>query len=133
MTKVAASKAIEFMWSCEKEILQEVSPRTAKYRSYAKMPLVTLVGLTGALSGLSVAVIKCSTELIKTEGGLSVTSIGLFALGGFSATLEMFGLNIAMKYYSQLEVVPIFETSYTVMNLLFGMILLNEAANYMWY
>jgi hypothetical protein len=48
------------------------------------------------------------------------------------AGTQMVSLNYAMKIYDQLEVVPINQMSLMSMNLLFGLVLLNESAYYSW-
>jgi len=92
--------------------------------------MVLLIAITGALSGITIAIMKCSTELMVTYGGLTTLSAILFGIGIATGLSEMLVLNLAMKYYNQLEVVPIFQISYTVMNMIFGMVLLKEGMMY---
>ena len=42
-------------------------------------------------------------------------------------------LNISMKYYDQLDVIPIFMTANLVFGIVCGMVFLDEYAMYTWY
>ena len=96
---VPSHALVNFIWNCDPTTLQSVSPRTLTYRPYIKAPLVLIVGLTGAFSGLVMSLMKCSTELIATEGGVSVLPAALFFSAIGVAVLEMFTMNLAMQYY----------------------------------
>ena len=97
---VPSHAIVSFIWNCDAAILEKISPRTLAYRKYIKVPLLLMVGLTGTLSGLAMSLGKCSTELIATEGGLSVPASALGLTGLVVGGFEMFTLNLAMQYYN---------------------------------
>lgn len=49
-----------------------------------------------------------------------------------SSSLQVHLLNLAMKYYDQVEVVPIFQTCLMIMWITSGLIILNEQKFYSW-
>ena len=63
------------------------------------MCLILICAITGALSGFSIAIIKCATELIKVEGTFSGLVILLLTVGLFMAFGQMIFLNMVMKLY----------------------------------
>ena len=63
------------------------------------MCLILLSMITGALGGFAIAVIKCSTELIKNEGEISYLVIILFSIGLVMCSAQMIFFNLAMKIY----------------------------------
>ena len=86
------------------------------------------------LSGVSVVMIKLIGELIQSESakhdiGLMVL---MFVLLIFSATYNLHLINIAMKYYDQMVVVPVYQTCLMVMWIVSGLVLLNESKFYSW-
>jgi len=86
----------------------------------------------GLQSGLSIVFLKLFGELIQS--GTAGEHLGmLFTLGFFmalSAVSQTHSLNIAMKEYDQLEVMPIFQAFLMIMWMLGGMIVLNEISYY---
>lgn len=62
--------------------------------------MVLLIAITGALSGISVALMKCSTELMVRYGGVTALAGLLFGIGIGTALCEMLVLNLAMKFYN---------------------------------
>jgi hypothetical protein len=61
--------------------------------------MVMLIAITGSLSGISIAIMKCSTELMVTYKGLTVLSGVLFGCGICTGALHLLVLNLAMKFY----------------------------------
>ena len=49
---------------------------------------------------------------------------------GASGTIQLHMLNLAMKYYSQLEVIPIYQTAVMILWICTGMIVFEEARFY---
>ena len=62
--------------------------------------MVMLIAITGALSGFTIALMKCSTELMVTYKGPTVLSSLLFGIGIGSAIIQMIILNLVMKFYN---------------------------------
>ena len=114
------------------EILEVISPKSMNLKRFVKMPLIYLLFLAGMQSGLCVVFMKLAGELAATN---SVSeNVGMFVLllvlMGISAVSQSHSLNMAMKEYDQLEVMPIFQTFIMIMWMTGGMIVLNETAFY---
>jgi len=96
----ASHEVVNFIWNSEEQVLKKVSPRTFAIRKYIKVPLVLVVGLTGTLSGLTMSLVKCATELNLAEGRISGLSTTLGIIAFAAAALEMLTLNMAMTYFN---------------------------------
>lgn len=59
-----------------------------------------------------------------------VFAIIMGCLGGICAGLQCYCLNIAMKYYNNLDVMPIYQSMILMLVMLSGLIILDESANY---
>jgi hypothetical protein len=97
---------IAYITNCDKVILEQISPETAKYKRYIKLPLFFTVSLVACFCSFGVAVIKCGTELFKNHDELSLLTICCFSFGFVLAIFQTLFLNIAMKNFDQLEVMP---------------------------
>jgi hypothetical protein len=42
-------------------------------------------------------------------------------------------MNLSLKYYEQLEVIPVYQSSIIFTNILFGAVVFQEIKNYKWY
>ena len=51
-------------------------------------------------------------------------------IGGLCAGIQCISLNIAMKYYNNLDVMPIYQSMILMLVMLSGLIILDESANY---
>jgi hypothetical protein len=63
--------AVAFIHNCDQNILKQFSPETAAFKPWTKLTLFLICVVSGAISGFSIAIIKCSTELLKHEGQVS--------------------------------------------------------------
>lgn len=116
-------KAIDFIRKCDANILHEISPSTVRYQGLFRLPLFLLVGTTGALSAICLAMMKCGTELLK-RGDNSLLPLFLIGVGILFALVLLWVTNLAMKNYEQLEVIPVFQCANMVLHLLFSLVIL---------
>jgi len=56
----------------------------------------------------TVSFLKCAMEIMYGEGTISWLGGLLFAQGISTASFEILFTNLAMKYYRQIEVIPVF-------------------------
>ena len=91
-----------------------------------KVPMVLLVLASATVSGLSVVMLKLFGELIQSRDwqsyyGLMICMLcTLVVCGGYQLHL----VNQAMKYYDQMEAVPVYQTSLMIMWILSGLVIL---------
>ena len=83
------------------EEVTQVSPNSLKLKSLVKVPMLMMITAAGFMSGISISMIKCATELIAsgsltTSWGLIVITI-IFAI--ITAICQLHMLNGAMKYF----------------------------------
>ena len=94
--------------------------------------MLSLLLCTGLLGGYSLTLFKLLGELVVDKAYNSDLWLCLLilTLGLTANLLQLLFLNISMKYYDQLDVVPIFMTSYLVFGIFCGMIFLAEYTAY---
>ena len=111
------------------EQLEEVSARSRNLKRFIKVPMLYLLANAGVQSGLSLCFLKLCGELIQSgEAGSSpvmLTCLIIFLI--CSSVSQTHSLNMAMKEYDQLEVMPTFQAMIMMMWIVGGMIVLNEA------
>ena len=94
--------------------------------------MVSLLCLNALSGGFSVSIYKVIGELVTSstidDAGFLITVLLIFAL--VSNVLQMHLLNLAMKYYDQIEVIPICMTSLIVCQILCGLLFLDEISYY---
>ena len=114
------------------EIISEVSPGSILIRRTAKLPMFVVLVSAGLIGGIATTFYKIIGELaIENELTQEGWFVVVLALVGVLANLVMLYLiNIAMKYYDQLEVIPVFASSQLVFTILSGLTLLDEYSLY---
>lgn len=122
-------KVVDLIWNCDKFVLRTVSPKSYAFRPYIKLPLFSIIAELAILNAVCYSTYKLSLELIKTEG-LTALSANLFILGILLNLVQLWLFNIAMRFYDQLEIIPIFQVSWIIFNMLFGLLLLEEGECY---
>ena len=94
--------------------------------------MVFLLCLNALSGGFSVSIYKVIGELLQSsamkDAGFLIAVLLIFAI--CSNILQMHLLNLAMKYYDQIEVIPICMTTLIVCQILCGLFFLNEIAYY---
>ena len=96
------------------------------------MPMILTISTAALQSGLTIVFLKLLTELGETGDildhmGLVVT----MALAmGISGAIQLHMLNLAMKYYDQIEAIPIYSTSVMLLWICTGLIVFDEIRFY---
>ena len=105
-----ARALIEVLHEMTREEVELVSPDSQRLRRFAKAPMLLVIAGSALCSGLTVALLKLLGELLLSgEVTEDLLLAGLVALGALlSAAEQLHTLNTAMKYYDQLEVMPIY-------------------------
>ena len=119
---------IDIINDLDKEVLEKVSPASATIKRFIKWPMIFLVWASSMQSSLSVVMLKLFGELIQSGSAKNHWFMMLFlvVMLVLSSSLQVHLLNLAMKYYDQVEVVPIFQTCLMIMWITSGLIILNE-------
>ena len=115
-----------------REEVEQVSPDSHRLRRFAKAPMLLVIAGSALCSGVTVALLKLLGELLLSgEVTEDLLLAGLVALGAFLSAIEQLHmLNTAMKYYDQLEVMPIYQTAIMMMWCITGMIVYEETQYY---
>ena len=79
-------------------------------KKYVKVPMVLLAWSTATFSGMNLTLLKCFGEIIKAGDFMQLpvmtSFLVVFAISG--AILQIIVLNIAMKYYNNIDVMPVY-------------------------
>jgi multidrug transporter EmrE-like cation transporter len=115
------------------EKVKEIDPESGPLKLFNKVPMVMLMCCTGCLSGLNQAAFRF-VGLAFRDGHafFSVFVVGLSLLGLLGSTIQFALLNLALKNYRQIDVVPVYESTLTVMTVVSGLVLFNESQYYTW-
>ena len=112
--------------------LAKVSPQSVWLKNYVKVPMLVLITDSAMQSGLIVLATKVLGELAQSNGisdYKAMTALVVIMLL-WAGTMNIHSLNMAMKYYDQLEVIPIYNSLCMLTWFLSGVIVLDEFANY---
>ena len=93
-------------------MVAEISPKSVTFRSLSKLPLVLLT----ASSGITISTVlvfgktfgQIYIEHLVTE--LPVISIGCVLLAGLCGLLVLYFMSLAMRYYDNLDVMPMYQS-----------------------
>ena len=125
---------IEAIHDTSYEAMARVSPETLTLKRFIKVPMVLFVWSSSVQSGICVVMLKLAGELVQSGASsnhiLLIVSMILMLI--VSAALQLHLVNCAMKYYDQLEAVPIYQTCLMIMWILSGLIVLDEKRYYSW-
>ena len=116
------------------EQIEQISPRSKSLKKYLKVPMILLAWSTATFSGMNLVLFKCFGEILKAgdfdRTPVFTSFLVVFALIG--ALIQMIILNVAMKYYNNIDVMPVYQSLILVMMLLCGWVLLDEIVYYTW-
>ena len=96
--------------------------------------MVLLSWSTATFSGMNLTLLKCFGEIIK-QGDFSslpimTSCLLVFAVSG--AIIQIVMLNIGLKYYNNIDLMPVYQSLILVMMLACGWVLLDEISCYSW-
>ena len=116
------------------EIIYEISPRSIILKKNLKVPMVLLTWTTATICGTNLCLFKCVGEILTEHDfwnmPIMVTSFVTFVV--CMALTQVFVFNTALRYYNNLDVIPIYQSLNLTMMLVCGWILLDEIKNYEW-
>ena len=87
----------------------------------------------GVVAGLSSALLKGFTISVSSSGFMSLSAIGYLFIAIVLSLFQLHLINIPMKSYDQIEIIPIYQTFLILLNMASGAIILNEQKMYKWY
>ena len=94
--------------------------------------MVLLIWSTATFSGLNVCLLKCFGEILAVNDfwtmPFMVSSLIVSIILG--AILQIIILNMALRYYNNLDVIPVYQSLILTMLLVCGWVLLNEISFY---
>jgi len=96
--------------ACPPDVLKTMSPKSENLKKRIKMPMILFLLCTAIMSGISMVMMKMIGELVSSDSHkehwflLTIMAILLSTSG----LLQLHVLNMAMKFYDQLEVVPVY-------------------------
>ena len=120
---------INLIGKCPPELIQRISPGSMRLKSNIKVPLVLLAWSSGVLNGCALVFIKVCGEVFNSPEAANHTLFAILigCLGAMLAGLNMYCLNQNMKYYQNLDVMPLYQSMILMNMLLAGLIVLNES------
>ena len=106
-----------------------------KLKKSLRLPMVLLCLTTALMAAISLVLYKSFGELAtsptsspgekKLEGSL-VLSISLVMGALLAAIGQIYLLNVNLKYYSNLDLMPVYQACILISNMACGLVLLNE-------
>jgi len=117
-------------------VLYDVAPNSLVLKKSAKIPLFLLAWSAGLIGALNCTFLKVAGEILKIngkDGYNAFASLHLYiflAIGIAGSVACICILNLVMRNYNQLEVMPIYQSAIIVNCLMSGMFILNEQRFY---
>ena len=104
------------------------------FKRWLKAPMVLLVWSTATFTGQNLCMFKSFGEIITSNDFYEMPIMAIFILltGLIGGVVQMFILNIAMRYYNNLDIMPVYQSLNLIMMLTCGWILLDEIKYYEW-
>ena len=123
---------INVLYGLPRESVALVSPRSQGVKTWLKVPMLVfamLPAMVSSLSELFMKVVGCI--LIGAEEPADYLWLLVFLpLLVLTASRTLVYVNYGIKYYNQMEVMPIYQTNLLIHNILVGMLCLNELKFY---
>jgi len=132
--KRSQRKLIRTIQNYPGHILGKISPTAQKLKPFVMVPLVLNAINCGCITGMNTTFFKYSGEMITSKefNEAPVLCVALIAIGVLLATLCVHLLNIMMKVYDNMDVMPMYQSCVFSMPIMFGLVLLDEASHYTW-
>ena len=116
------------------ERVAQVSERSMTLKLFIKALMVMLIWIASLVSGTSIFLLKVIEEVLVDGGWHDNWNVVLLiiAVVVFTADTQLQFLNVAMKLYDQLEVIPIYQTFVMFSWIGIGLFLQDEYVYYSW-
>ena len=123
---------MDVLYGLPKDSVKMVSPRSLWLKVWVKMPMILYVTTAAMVSSISELFVKVCGCIVKdAELWTDYLWLLLFVpLLISTATITLIYVNYGIKYYDQIEVMPIYQTSLLLHNILVGLLCLNELKFY---
>ena len=120
---------IEILNELPEEVLELVSPSSVTLKRYIKVPMLLLLINASTQSGLGTVFMKLIGELIVSGDAKNyITMLLILVICMVLATLSQgHSINLAIKHFDQLEVMPIFMVTVMCLWMFSGMWILQES------
>lgn len=118
------------------ELIDKISPKYGRrLRRFIKLPVVLLTLSSGVCGGTSLVQIKSFGEIV---GGSELSSnfflsLLLVAMGLGCSAMQVYLLNLSMKYYNNTDVMPIYQSFVLINWMVSGLVLLDESSLYTFF
>ena len=118
-----------------KELIADISPDAGmKLRNNIKVPVILLTLCSSLCGGSSIVMMKCFNEIAN---GTEFSEHGFFAMillvtALTAAYLQMYMLNLSIKYFNNIDVMPIYQSFILINWMVSGLVLLDESSLYTW-
>ena len=106
----AARGLIALISSLSEEMVEEISSRSVTAYKRIKWSMVLLTWTCGLLTATNLVMMKCFGEIVKAGdfNEMPVLASTCLFFGGFGCFTLIYVLNVAMRYYDNIDVIPIF-------------------------
>ena len=123
---------IQLVNSLPKDLIQEISPKSLRLHRFVKVPLVFMTWSAGLLVATNLSIGKALGEIVfRFEfWRMPIFSSSLFFAGCLVSGLVAYTISISMRYYDNIDVIPMFQSFILLMMLAAGWTILNEIQFY---
>ena len=123
---------INLIDKCPIELILKMSPGSRRLKKNLKVPMIFLCWSCGVVNGCSLVFLKICGEIVNSPEAHNhiLFTVLMGAMGGLCAVFNVYALNMSMKYYQNLDVMPAYQSFILMHMILSGLIVLNEAALY---
>lgn len=93
-----------------RRIIKEISPRSLTLKNWLKAPMVLLVWSTATFAGQNLCMFKAFGEILESKDlwNMPIMSFCILLAGLVGGLIQVFFLNISMKYYNNLDIMPVY-------------------------
>ena len=101
-------------------------------KNHVKLPMVMFSWSTAIFSGMNLCILKCFGEILAQNDfwNMPVMATVLLTSVLVGAAMQIIVLNVALRYYNNLDIIPVYMSLILIMMLVCGWILLDEIQFY---
>ena len=119
---------------CPAQLVVKISPGSEEIKNNLKICLVLMCFSCGIMNGCALTFMKVGGEILNSDEFKENIFFSLLMLlcGLSCAIIQMIFLNLSMKYYNNLDVMPIYQATILMGLMVTGLLVLKESALYTW-